>query len=916
MTQFPSFGFWVRRRRKALDLTQTELARQVACALVTIKKIELDERRPSRLMAERLASCLQIQPEERLAFIQAARGELSAIRLPEPSIGVEEVHTNLPLPATRLIGRLGELAEIQRTLSSTSVRLLTLTGFGGVGKTRLALQAATDSIQAFVDGVFFIDLAPLSEGELVLRAVSSALGIREAPRRSLEQTLIAFLRHKRMLLLLDNCEHLVEACAYLVNTLLNACQYLKVMATSRQPLRLPGEYILLIQPLPVLDPQLQLDFNTFSQNEAVRLFTERATAIRADFALTDANAHSVSETCARLDGIPLAIELAAARINVLSPEQITARLDDGLRLLSGGSRASPARHQTLRATIDWSYALLTRPEQTLFIRLGIFNGSCSLDAVESICSEQDGRVKKEEVLDLLSGLVNHSLVRVVKRGGQLRYRMLDTLLGYAQERLIASGDLRALQLRHIDYYCALVETAEARFHGQEQVIWFNRLELEGDNLRLALENALEMSGQVGCRMVIALWYFWLVRGYSSEGVRWVKRYLEVLGDLPNDCRVKVDLLCRAASLSVQAVSQSHQHDLALVDQGLELAYSLEDDQRIAFALYIKGWIERIRGNSQLALEMLERALAYYRDLKDDWGIAHCLYALGIVYEVLLSDREMAAHYHRESLQICRQAGYQRGTALAINNLGNIAFDEGDLETAQKCYEESLMISRQTGAHSSIASILCNLGNVVLRDGKTVEARQLFEESIFINKKVGYFDVEYDNLWSMGNLERLEGRCLLARERLNQALQVCKEYEMKHHIGPLLADLGKVECTLGNHVEAAALLADALQSISASTAADVDLLDALEAVIGLIYDHQLDDRATRLLGAVDGLRVSRHLRRYPIYQTEIEPIQQGLLNRLGEAGFAAAYNQGQALTLEEAVKEAQDVLSRLITIPAK
>ena len=895
----------------------------MACALVTIKKIELDERRPSRPMAERLADCLQIPAEERTLFILAARAQLSPDRLPDaialtssrPGSGVEleADHTNLPFPTTRLIGRQVELAELRAHLLNPGMRLLTLTGPGGVGKTRLALQAAAGLINEFVDGVYIIDLAPVSEGGLALQAIISVLGLQEDSRRLLDQALITFLRHKRLLLLLDNCEHLVESCAGLTHRLITTCPEVKILATSRQPLGTPGELIYPVQPLPVSDLQLQPDLAALARNEAVSLFTERAEAIWAGFALSEDNARAVGEICIRLDGLPLAIELAAARVNVLLATQIAARLDDSLRLLTVGSRGLHAHQQTLRATLDWSHALLAPGERVLFRRLAIFKASWSLKAAESICADQE-LIAVEEVLEMLARLIDTSLVKVELRGEEMRYRMLETLRQYAAEQLAASGEERALILRFISYYQGLVGLAEARYLNQEDVFWFDRLELTLDNIRLALENALVLSPLVGARIVIALYYFWLVRGYNSEALGWIEKYLGVLGDTLEERQAKADLLPRAAYFTNRL--KGHKKDLELADQGLALAYALDDPKRIGFALITKSGIVRLMGDTQSALVSLEQALALYRNLEDDWGIARCAFHLGGIYHYDLSDRESANHYYQESLQKFRLINNQLGISRVTNSLGDLAFDEGDLENAIKYYEASLKIFKRLGILTNVAIGFYNLGQVALFIGKTTEARKLIEESILMNTKYGVQDFIMWSYLGIGILERIEGEYLLAREKLNQALLLGRESEYKIYIGPILAELGKVECALGNYTQSAALLAEALREISTTSKYDLYILQALESVINLLIKFQVNGKAAQLLGAVDGYRERQGLRRLPITQAEIEPIRQILQAHLVGGGFATNYEQGRSLTLEETVQQAQDMLSRLKTAPNK
>jgi predicted ATPase/DNA-binding XRE family transcriptional regulator len=506
MDMSASFGYWVRRRRKGLDLTQAELARRVSCAEVTIHKIEADERRPSSQIAALLAEHLRIPAGERADFMAYARGELAIDQLPASTADGERMPDrpatsvqphNLPAELTSFIGRSRELAMIAAMLAEA--RLLTLTGPGGTGKTRLALRLAAAVLDQFPDGVWLVDLAPLADPALIAQTIATVLGVREEPGRALLATLMAYLRDKQLLLMLDNCEHLIDACAQLVDTLLRAAPRLHLLATSREPLGIAGEGFFRVPPLLTPDPHQLLPPDQLVQYEAVQLFVARAGAGQSAFELTAATAVPLAHICARLDGIPLAIELAAARTRMLTIEQIAARLDDRFQLLTGGSRTALPRHQTLQALIDWGFDLLAPAERTLLLRLAVFASGWTLEAAEAVCEfsiEHDELSKAGDddvllnaqfsTLDLLGHLVDKSLVHVDQVGIAARYRMLETIRQYALEKLAASGEADRVLRRHAQYYLELAEWAETLPWDANWVARMARLEAEHDNLQAAL----------------------------------------------------------------------------------------------------------------------------------------------------------------------------------------------------------------------------------------------------------------------------------------------------------------------------------------------------------------------------------------------------------------------------------------------
>lgn len=433
-----------------------------------------------------------------------------------PLRSLDSLPHNLPVQLTSFVGRKRELAEITRLLGST--RMLTLTGVGGAGKTRLALQIGADLVESYANGVWFIELATLADPALVPQAVATMLGVREQSGQPLLVSLEAHLRSKTLLLILDNCEHLIDACAHVADFLLRACPKLSILATSREALGIAGETTWMVPSLSLPDErQPRLTFNELSQYEAVQLFVDRAVAAQPSFKLTELNAAAIVQVCRRLDGIPLAIELAAARVKLLNPAEIAARLDDRFALLTGGTRTATPRQQTLRGVIDWSYDLLSEPERILLRRMSVFAGGCTLEALEQVAGE--AKAGMTSVLDLLSHLVDKSLISVNTTGTETRYDMLETIRQYAHEKLLESGESKQIQDRHLDFFLRLAEDAALYLRDETQALHFERLEREHDNLRAALDWSTRSADRhtAGLRLAAALAFFWEARNYFQEG---------------------------------------------------------------------------------------------------------------------------------------------------------------------------------------------------------------------------------------------------------------------------------------------------------------------------------------------------------------------------------------------------------------
>ena len=634
---------------------------------------------------------------------------------------------NLPLPLTGLVGREREITEVKERLDDH--RLLTLTGSGGSGKTRLALAVALEVVEGYGDGVWLVELASLSDPELVPQAVASVVGVREAPGTPLVDSLCFHLGSREVLLVLDNCEHLVGACASLAEPLLHSCPNLRILGTSREALGVSGECLFAVPPLSLPDPRRLPAPESLSCYEAARLFVERAQAAKHDFSLTEGNAMAVAQVCYRLDGIPLAIELAAARVKVLSVEQISGRLEGSFGLLSGGRRTAMPHHRTLWATMDWSYELLSGEERVLFRRLSVFASGFTLGAAESVCVGEE--LERDEVLDLLAYLVDKSLVIVAEQGSEARYRLLETVRQYGWEKLRLSGEESAVRRRHARFFLKLAEEAEPELKGTQQLAWLDRLEEDHGNLRVAIRWALEEEEiEIALRLTASAAHLRYPRGYLNEGRNELEAALA--GDAgPQAARAKA--LTEVGWFALEQ-SDSEQAQRSL-EESLLLYRELGDTYGVAHALECLVVAKTRDSDYGQAAQLGEESLALYSDLGHEWGIAMSLTNLGILAQER-GEYERATALHLESLALLRVLGDSFSIGYVLRLLGQASLMQSQLERSAELLEESQSLLRQLGDKPTLATTLCNLGETVLRQGDGARAAAIYKESLALAAEVG------------------------------------------------------------------------------------------------------------------------------------------------------------------------------------
>ena len=758
MSEGTSFGQWLRQRRHILDLTQQELADQVGCARITLRRIEAGALKPSKELAQILLEKLGMPPTELAPWLRFARG-LSGFPGGSADSIASKPLTNLPATLTTFIGREKEQLEIIQLIGK--YRLVTLVGTGGIGKTRLALKIAEQALRDYPHGIWLVELAPLLDPSLIPQTTTIAMGLREDIQHSVIDMLSDYLREKKMLILLDNCEHVLDACAQFVDTLLKGCPSLKILATSREALGIMGEATYRVPSLGL--PDFQQSFEDLSDHESVRLFEERAQLAKMDFLLTEENVSAVAQICRQLDGIPLAIELAAARIKIFTPEQIAERLKDQFKLLTGGSRTALPRHQTIRASIDWSWNLLSDTERILLRRLSVFAGGWTLAAAEFVCSENS--IQTDQVLDLITQLVTKSLIVVNEPQGQeKRYELLETIGQYAREKLEDSAETEITMQRHIDFFLRLAEEAELKLHGPQEIEWLNRLEMESGNLRVALEWTIANDPEAGLKLSSSLYWFWAVRTFWNEGRMWLTRLLG-LPNLSSRSVVRARALTSAGFLAWAQLDLSAARSFFV--ESLAIYKELEHRKGVAQALHGLGRIARIQSEYAAAREFYEESLAIFRELGEKHNIADTLLSLGTA-TYYQGNFALASLQLEESLMIWQELGDVSGIAPTLNYLGKVRQLQGDYDEAGKLYEESHALFQKLGDKFGCIYTLQSLGHVAHHQGDTIRAAFLFGESLKLSNRWADLRGQINSLRGLAGVAAATGNLVRATKLFGAA----------------------------------------------------------------------------------------------------------------------------------------------------
>ena len=763
----------------------------------------------------------------------------------------------LPVPPTALVGREDEVAQLGKLLRREDVRLVTLTGPGGTGKSHLAIQVAAGLQEVFMGGVYFASLAPITDPTLVLPTIAQVLGIRDGPGQTLAERVVETLQQRPALLVLDNFEQVVGAAGQVAD-LLASCLRLKVLVTSREVLHVRAEHEFAVLPLALPDPVHLPGMAALARFPSVALFVQRVQAIKPEFRLTTANAREVAEICVRLDGLPLAIELAAARMKLLSSQALLARMGQLLMLLTGGARDVPTRQQTLRNTISWSYNLLPVQEQRLFRWLSVFVGGCTLEAAEAVCAGTG------DVMDDIASLIDKSLLRSTRQtegdGEEPRLLMLETIREYGLELLASSGEAPHARQAHADHFLLLAEEAVPALDGPLLTFWLDRLEQEHDNVRAALHFLVEAGQEtMALRLCSALERFWVVRGYRNEGLTFLGRALEGSAEVAPSVRAKA--LLAAARLSF--MQSDYDRGKALASESLALFRELGDKRGIALALNRLGIAAWRKADFPTARALMEEDLALYRELGIPDRIAWSLFALGL-FNIEQGEYKNAADSFEESLALFRRLDNKRGIAASLTQMAAALFvSQGDQMMVSPLLAQGLSLDREVGDKEGMAVSSLLLGAVALKQGDVATARTRVEEGLLLYREIGYREGIAEALSLLGKVESARGDLALSRALYEESLTMAR-------------DLGQRK-----------LIATGLEGLARAIAAQGE-----------------PAQAARLWGRAEALREALRAPLHPVERADYEPAVAAVRDQLGEGAFNSTWQEGRLLPVDQMLPGAE------------